>query len=273
MAITTFDGYIGAAKQVVPLSKTATRTSVTGGWFSMIDVAGNPGAGVIAGSDAVAGVVPQAIAAGYPTLNPFSPSATGYITNVDYSNTVACRLQVFDNVYKVGSFSFAAGTSVLSGQPSYASRMPNGDFGGTQIWVEVSTAFATGTAWQVQVTYTNQAGVTGRSCIALPAATAANLTLGRMYQLGLLAGDSGVRTIESVVVTNGGTAMTAGAFNILVMRPLWTGRVRSANDGDVHSLDRIGMPVVFEQSALTLAIAADNTSTGFPELMIEVCNG
>ena len=48
---------------------------------------------------------------------------------------------------------------------------------------------------------------------------AAALTLGKMFQLPLQAGDSGVQKIESVVVTNGTTAMTAGNFNVLVLRP------------------------------------------------------
>lgn len=41
----------------------------------------------------------------------------------------------------------------------------NSNYYDTEIWIEVTTAFVTGTAWQVQVTYTNQSGVTGRTSI------------------------------------------------------------------------------------------------------------
>ena len=48
MAITTFNGFIAAAKQYASFSKIASRTSVAASWFSVFDVAGNPGAGTLA---------------------------------------------------------------------------------------------------------------------------------------------------------------------------------------------------------------------------------
>jgi len=273
MPITTFDGFIGAAKQHVSLAKTASRTSVATGWFSTFDLAGNPGAGTLAGTSTTAGVVPTDATAGCPPIDTFGGGNVGYLAQVEFGSSVACRMKMFDMVFKAGAYGFAAGTTTLSGQPSYSSRMPNASFNDTQIWIEVSTAFATGTAWQVQVTYTNQAGTTGRSTVILPATAAAGLTLGRMYQLALQAGDSGVQTIESVIVTNGGTAMNAGAFNVLVLRPLWSGRCRIANDGDVHDLARTAMPVLYDNSALVLAIASDTTATGIPELEFVIANG
>lgn len=273
MTISTFDGFIAAAKQYLSAMKTASRTAVATGWFSTFDLAGNPGAGTLAGTSTAQGVVPTDATAGCPNIDPFGGGATGYLAQVDFGSSVACRMKLFDMVFKAGAYGFAAGTTALASQPSYAARMPGGSFGDTQIWIEVSTAFATGTAWQVQVTYTNQAGVAGRSTVITAAMAAAALTLGRMYQLALEAGDTGVQKIESVVVNNGGTAMTAGAFNVLVLRPLWSGRCKSANDGDVHGLDKTGMPVVFTDSAIILAVAADSTATGIPELEFVIANG
>lgn len=51
-----------------------------------------------------------------------------------------------------------------------------------------------------------------------------------MFQIALQAGDTGIQKIESVIVTNGGTAMTAGNFNVLVLRRLGQARIRVAND-------------------------------------------
>ena len=273
MAITSFDGFIASAKQYVSLMKTASRTAVVTGWFSVFDLAGNPGSGTLAGSSTTQGVVPTDATAGCPSIGAFGASAKGYLAQIDFGSSVACRMKIFDMVFKAGAYGFAAGTTALSSQPSYASRMPGGVFSDTQIWMEVSTAFVTGNAWQVQVTYTNQAGVTGRSSVITAAMAAAALSLGRMYQLALQSGDTGVQKIESVIVTNGGTAMTAGAFNILVLRPLWSGRCRIANDGDVHDLAKTGMPELFADSALILAVAADSTSTGIPEIELVIANG
>lgn len=272
MAITTFDGFVASAKQYVSFAKTASRTSVATGWFSLFDLAGKPGAGVLAGTSTAAGVVPTDATAGCPTIDAFG-GAKGYLAQVDFGSSVACRLKMFDMVFKAGAYAFTAGTTTLSAQPSYSTRMPGGSYGDTQIWIEVSTAFVTGTAWQVQVTYTNQAGTAGRTGVALPATAAAGLTLGRMYQLGLASGDTGVQKIESVIVTNGGTAMTAGAVNVLVLRPLWSGRVKIANDGDVHDLAKTAMPELFTDSALILCAAADSTGTGIPELEFVIANG
>lgn len=274
MAITTFDGLIAAAKQGVSIAKTASRTAVATGWFSVFDLAGNPGSGTLAGTSTAAGVVPTDATAGCPTIDAFGGGATGYIAHVDFGSSVACRIKLFDMVFKAGAYGFAAGTTTLSAQPSYSSRMPGGSYGDTQIWIEVSTAFTTGNNWNVTVTYTNQSGTAARTTVAFGTAlAAAGLTLGRMYQLPLQAGDTGVQKIESVIVTNGTTAMTAGAFNVLVLRPLWSGRCKIANDGDVHDLTKTGMAEVFADSALIVTVAADSTATGIPELEITIANG
>ena len=58
MAITTLDGFLAAPMQRITLLKTASRTSVAAIPFSVFDVAGNPGAGVLAGTSTTTGVVP-----------------------------------------------------------------------------------------------------------------------------------------------------------------------------------------------------------------------
>lgn len=269
MAINTLDDYIGSTKQIIPISKTAARTTVANGWFSMFDVAGNPGSGTLAGSSTAAGVVPTDATAGFPIIT-FS-TGTGYLATVDFGNTVASRLMIADMVFKAGAYAYNSGTTSLSSQPSFSSRIPGGtDYTGTQIWIEVSTAFTSATTWHVECTYTNQAGTGSRTTTTMANTTAANLTIGRMYQLALQSGDTGVQKIDSVVVTTGAAA--AGAFNVLILRPLWSGRVTAANGGDCHGLDRTGMPVVYSDSALISMVSADSTSSGLPDVTIEIAS-
>lgn len=264
MAISTWDGFIGSAKQPQSMAKTASRTAVAANWFSVFDLAGNPGAGTLAGTSTTTGVVPTDATAGCPTINAFGASATGYLAQVDFGSSVACRLKLFDLLWKGGAFAFNASVSGSS-PASFSSRVAGGtDYTDTQIWLEQVTA---GTGNQnVNVTYTNQAGTTGRSTGTV--ATAANI-VGRMWQLPLQAGDTGVQGVTGVV----GTVATAGTFNILVLRPLWSGRCRTANDGDVHDLAKTGMPIIYADSALFLAVAADSTATGIPELELVIANG
>lgn len=263
MAITSFDGFIASAKQYLSVAKTAARASVAASWFSVFDLAGKPGAGVLAGTSTAAGVVPTDATAGCPTIDAFGGGATGYLAQVDFGSSVACRLKLFDLVFKAGAYAFNA-AQALSGQPSYLARMPEASYRDTQIWVEAVTAFTGNPTFTI--TYTNQAGTPGRTATL---AAGAALTLGRMMQVPLQAGDTGVQTITNVTCT----VATAGTFNVLVTRPLWSGRCRTANDGDVHDLTKTGMPVVFADSALFLAVAADGTSTGIPELEMVIANG
>lgn len=261
MTITTFDQFIGSSKQYASLSKTVSRTGVATGWFSVLDLAGNPGAGTLAGVGAN-GAIQTDATGGYPTIDAFGGGAVGYLAQVDFGSSVACRMKLFDCLWKGGPYAFNANQAVTS--PSWSSRMPGGSFGDTQIWLEQVTA-GTGTQ-NVNVTYTNQAGTTSRSTGTV--ATAANI-IGRMHQLPLQAGDTGVQAISNVA----GSVATAGTFNILVMRPLWSGRVRINNDGDVHDLAKTVMPQVFADSAIFLAINPDANATGLPELEFVIANG
>lgn len=274
MAITTVDGYIASAKQIIPYIKTAGRTSVATGWYTMFDIAGNPGAGTLAGTSTANGVAVDDTVTGFPPINTFGGGATGYLTTVDFSSSVASRITLTDLLWKAGAYSYAAGTTAVTAT-ALPARRPNSSYVGLQIWIEVSTAFSTGNAWTVSCTYYNQngSGDGTRTTPALANMAAAALTAGRMYQLPLQAGDTGVSEIKSVVVTNNTTAMTAGAFNVLIVRPLWSGRVQIANGGDTHGLDKTGMVQVYDTTALYPIFAADSTAIGVPEMQIEIANG
>jgi hypothetical protein len=90
--------------------------------------------------------------------------------------------------------------------------------------------------------------------------------------LGLQSGDTGVQRIESVIVTTG--SATAGTFNVLITRPIWTsGRCMTANDGDIHDMLKTGLPIVYNDSALIIQVQADGTASGVPEVAFEIANG
>ncbi len=268
MAITTGDGYIAAAKQQVIYTKTASATTVAAQPFSMFALAGNPGAGTLAIGNTTNGVVPTDATAGYPVINAFGGSATGYLTRVEFANTVASRFALFDRLYAAGAVSMTSlATTTFTSQPSFSARN-GGSFVGLEIWLEITTTVSS-TATTISVTYVNQDGTTGRSTGAT--GTLSGFTSPRLIPMPLQSGDSGVQQITSVTV--GGTVATAGAFNVMVLRPLWSGgRVKIANDGDVHGIDRVGMPIVYADSALYPVIWADSTSSGIPDLTFEIAN-
>lgn len=268
MAITTLDQLIAAARQEKALKKTATRATVANRWFSVFDLAGSPGAGTLAGSSTTAGVVPTDATPGCPTIDAFGVGATGYLSGVDFGSTVACRLRVCDLLFKAGAYAFNANTA-LSAQPSFLGRVPGGAAincaGQTEIWVEQVTA-ATGNQ-AVNVTYSNELGAATQATGAVGIGAAP--TVGSMWQLPLQAGDRGVSRINNVA----GSVASAGTFNVLVLRPLWSGRVIAANWGDIHDYLKTRMPIVFHDSALFLMVNADGTSSGVPDVQMTISNG
>jgi hypothetical protein len=272
MSITTLDGYVGASKYRLTWMKTGTKTLIAAMPYTVFDVAGSPGAGTIAIGNTANGVVPTGATAGYPVIPSFGGSM-GYLAKVEFGSTVACCFDLYDRIFAAGAYAYTGQTNSLSSQPSYSGRIVGGNYSGLQVWIEVTTAFATGTAWTVHITYTDQSGNTGHVSPDLATMAAAALPQGRMYQLPLAAGDSGIQKIESVVVTNGGTAMTAGNFNVMVLRPLWFGRVICANGGDIHSLLKTGFPQIFDTSALYVILYADSTAIGLPDISLQVAVG
>ena len=262
MAISSLDSYINSIRQTVSWRKTATRTTIANAWFSLFDLAGSPGAGTLAGSSTAAGVVPTDATAGYPSLA--NNAGAAYLSRVEYGSTVACRIRVYDRLFLAGAYAFNANTA-LSSQPSYAGRVVGTDYRGTEIWVEQVTT-ATGNL-AVNATYVDQDGNTGATTGATGIGAAP--TVGRCWQLPFASGDSGVQAISNVA----GSVASAGTFNVMVLRPLWSGRVRMANDGDLHDLLRCGLPQIFVDSSLYVLVAADSTSSGLPDLSLEVASG
>jgi len=261
MTIATFDQWIASSKQIIPWSKTTARTTVANRWFSLHDVAGNPGAGTLAVGNTAAGVVPTDATAGFPSIT--FTTGVGYLSGVDFGNTVACRLSIYDRLYHAGAYNFNDAVTLAS-QPSISARLPNTSYSGLELWVECVTTF-TGTP-SVAITYTNQAGTTGKTTGAVSMGAA--LTVGSLIQVPLASGDTGLQKIESVTAT----VASAGTFNVVIARPLWSGRVAFANSGDSHGPDRTGMPQLYTDSALGIMLNADSTSSGAPDLLMCVAS-
>lgn len=260
MSISSLDGYVASSKQNLTWMKTGTRTLVAAMPYTVFDIAGSPGAGTLNVGNTANGLVHTDAIAGYPIIETFSGNA-GYISRVDFGNSVPCRLAVYDRLFVAGAYAYNANVTLTS-QPDYSGRVPGG-YSGLQLWVEAVTA-CTGIL-NVRIYYQDQdnnAGDTGVvATLALP--------VGRCYQIPLAAGDNGIMRINQVV----GSVATAGTFNVMVLRPLWTGTVRVANDGDIHDLLKTGFPQIYETSALYTLIYANSTAVGLPLMTMQIAMG
>jgi hypothetical protein len=274
MAITSGDTYIASSKQIIPYGKTASVTTVASTLrYTVFAMVGTPSAGTIVGT-ANPGAVPVDTDAGYPQINTFGASATGYLTRVQYNSSVACRLELWDKLYAIAIDPKVAAVTPATGilsPPSYSGRIPGSNYSGLRLFYEVSASFTGGTAATITVTYTNQSGTTGKTTAATTFGATTGNTIYRWVELPLAAGDSGIQKIETVTIA--GTVPTVGTINVIVARPLWSNRVNLANYGGLDGLDRTGMPIVYDTSALTMTCVTDSTSSGVPDLNIEIANG
>ena len=261
MSITTLDGLIAAIKRKVIYQKTAVRTSVSNIPFSVFDLAGQPGAGNLAVGNSGAGIVPTDTATGYALLAP--SVATLYVNIVQTRSSVSGWIDLYDCLFSAGAYSFNAAVT-LSGQPSYAARVPNGDYTGTELWLETVTAF-TGNQ-SVAIAYLDQGGASGTTGTV---ATGVAPTVGRMFQMPLAAGDSGVSRVDSVT----STVSTVGTFNVHVLRHLYGARINQNGVGVVDGLLTTGLPWIYDTSALRIVVTPDATSTGLPSLRLGLVDG
>lgn len=269
MAILTLAEYYAARKQFVTFAKNggAATQSASPIWVSTaIYQGGEPGVMAAAG-DTTNGVVPTAATAGAASIEPFS--GVGYITSVEFSSRYAARFVLYDRLFHAGAVSYSVGTTSLTSQPSYSSRVPGGtDYVGTQIWVEAHVANAGGNAANTfRAQYTNQDGTTGR---VTGTAQKQNNVMGWCVQLPLQAGDTGVQKIENFEVV-ASTASTASALSVFVARPLWAGRVQVDAASGLHWIDQTGMPQVFSDSCLCLMHSFDVNEPIF-DLRVEIAS-
>lgn len=270
MTISSSDDLIGSAKQIVPIFKSTSVTTVLGQWTSLFDIAGAPGAGNLSISNTANGVVPTDATSGCPLITNFAGGAIGYLMAASYSNTVIATALLYDRLFHCGSYAYNSGTTNLSSQPSYSARVPGADYTGLEIWVEVNQAWAASTASSVTVTYTDQDGNAGATTGAYVLPTA--VITRRVFKLPLASGDKGVQKIESVALANTTGSPTAGTVNVIVARPLWTASMRSASSCINVGLDELGMPVVYQDSALCGFVRPDSTASGLSSFLVVIAS-
>jgi hypothetical protein len=270
VSITTADGWFAAAKQKARIAKTAAAATIALTPFSLLDVAGAPGAGSLTIGNTAAGLVPTDADAGYPTINAFGGGAKGYLGGANFRNSVAGAAILYDRLFHAGSFSLATlQTFTLAAQPAFTGRLPSGtDFSNLEILLEVNVAIAAA-AVTVAIGYTSDTAVAGRTTGA--SASLSGFTTRRVIAMPLQAGDKSLSKIESLTV--GGTVAATGSVNVIVARRLAEFDVRIANGLDSQGWDLIGSPEIFDTSALWLVAQPDSTSSGAPNLNLNILNG
>jgi len=221
--ITNYDGIInsrGAGKSDDPIFvKTTAFGGVSGVWYSAFRIAGLPPtispANIPGGS-----VMNRASAGAIPLQNP---------TNTDIKYLLTLGVSVpsisgFSAILLVDLLVAAANinansTSAQTVNTAALTRYTSGE--GVMMILCVTTALGA-TASNVTISYTNQAGTSGRStgAIAMTASAAVNRlqpVVALAPFIPLQAGDTGVRSVETITFS---AAMGAGVLDIYLFKPL-----------------------------------------------------
>jgi hypothetical protein len=273
MAITSLDGLLGAYKQVIPMCKTNSITTVAGQPSTLIDRAGYPSAGSLNPSQTTNGVVPTDATTGYPTIAAFQGGNLGYLSRVEIVAPVSCAIAIYDVLFMAGQTTIpTSGTTTvtLSAQPSFAARVPFKGDGVTRNYGLVELFLQSSVAWSnhghsTAITYLDQDGNSGSTGNI----STQNTIINRWVRAPLAAGDTGVSGISSYAVN--GIASAAGAVSVVCARRLFLARTNGFSN--IFGPDQTGMPQVFADSALLMVAYMDSTSSSIPSVTLEIAEG
>lgn len=134
------------------------------------------------------------------------------------SGTAGATVVAIDLLNVSGGLSGVVTTEQTTNLPTAAlTRHTTGE--GVRIGLVVYTTVGA-TATTVTVRYTNQAGTPNQVSTATTFGATGFREVGRVIQIPLAAGDTGVRSVEGVTVT--ATTGTAGNFGVCLFKPLMT---------------------------------------------------
>lgn len=271
MAITTQDGLIsalGAAQRLI-VNK-ASVTSVAGRTTSVWSAVGQPGVGSVTLGQAAAGAVPLDSDTGF--LGVTNPgSGNSYLGGVRGISAATGLIAIFDVLWIWGSggsgWAVTTTTAQSTTAPAALTR-PDANGTNTEAWLWILATMGAGAATPV-LSYTNSAGTASRTTTALSPLYAAASIIGSMYNLPLQAGDNGVKTVQSLTLT---TSMTSGTAAIIIAR-----RVAelpcTANVGFTYDALDLGMPQIYNDAAMMVAMVPNSTVTGPTVLSISLAQG
>jgi hypothetical protein len=272
MAITTMDGVVaalGAAQDQKLFFPSAT--NVAGG-FVNLNQAVTSGFGIMAvpGTAATGGTTynQASFSTGFPkwTANGGGGAKT-YMGRAGLTMATAGSVHVYDLCWAcsglVGNVATAQNITSFSGLPTRHSTGNN-----LEIWVGCSGAIG-GTAHNVTVSYTNQAGTAGRTTVST--AGIQTMPANRMYQLPLQSGDTGVQSIQSMTLSI--SSGTAGNLWLMIMERYVGMSCAIPNVGSNYDFAALGMPSPDDTACLLFAHQGTTTSSGIILGQLDIIQG
>lgn len=256
MALTDINGLVQAlaqTQQVIPFYKAGVTAFAAGSFHSLWQTAGEPGAGSL---PSVAGTPTSADTGAMPLIN--ASIGALYAGRASLFATTPGYYLLYDRIAHCnGLVGNSASSQAVTLYSSITDRTPSPDYGlGCRMFVEWYTTTGTGTP-TLTVTYTNSSGVGSRTATAVwPASPVA----GQMLRVPLMAGDYGIRSIQSAQLS--GATSAAGDWGLTVVKPLVDFSIGAANGSIINDAIACGLPPVANNALLAWLFMATGTTHG-----------
>lgn len=273
MALTTLDGVIdgfdansnaGASRMFF---KALSGTLVAGRPHSYWGFAGIPGAGAF--DTTLNGVTLTSPVNGQI---PYTDAASGnkHLARFVGSATQISTLVIADRIWHNGGYTITSTSAQNSTTPTWTARDVAGSTNGDGIicGMEISATTGAGTP-TITMAYTNQAGTASRSATNVIATVASSIA-GTFYPIGLQAGDTGVRSVQSITLS---ATWTSGTMNLVAYRPLASISVATAQAGEAVDILTSGMPKLYNGTVPYIFIIPSATTTSTIRGMVTYTEG
>lgn len=255
MAITTQDGLIAAlaAGRTVNFFK-PSQGAATGATITLFRIGGVPGAGSI--PSAGSGRTLSRTSAGAMQIP--APSGTSYITSFTALSSQASTFILADRLVETAGLSGIVTTEQGINSVDVPARATTAN--DVELWLEIYSALGGTTVATVTASYTNQAGVAGQTATLVGGIPASGGTLNRGYQFTLQAGDTSVRSVQSV--TLGSSTGTAGNFGIVLRRTMLYGSVVAPNLSFTQGYAETDLQILADDACVELLVQPTTPNTG-----------
>lgn len=270
MAISTEDQLL-AGLQAPEYCYKAGFTGIAAGQFhSSVYLAGRPGA-MTAPSSGLAGAAVTSSRAG---MLPLTAAVTG--SNIYLAGMDACQaanvgaVLLVDRLWDNSGIAITTTTGQTVNSATWPARDTSGATSGAGVLVglEVSATLGNGAVSNTTLTYTNSAGTGSRTgtIASFPAAS----TTGTFVPFNLAAGDVGVRSIQTLTL---GTTYVSGTMHLVAYRVLAVIPTPTANIASSQDFLQLGMPRIWDSSALQLTYLLSGTAGGAVQASLNYAQG
>lgn len=265
MAIGSMDELVAAmtaaTAQNISWNKSAAATEAAGTFFDMCQTPGIPGAMATPDAASSGGTSYTGSAAGgLPFTAPTGGDTTYLLAFNATCGSTPSNIYMIDRLWACRGLSIALGATTAVTGMTNISRYNGGVGAEIWYWCITNSTFAAGT---MTVTYTNSDGVSGRTCTIPIAPNATSpLSNGQCYVGSLQAGDTGVRSVQSV--TNTSCSFGAGgSHGLFVAKRLVTGPMTINSPGIAIDGLRTGLQQIDTDACLNFIMLCSTNASGY----------